>query len=65
MFFKIKIQKNINTLNRPHTYISPQNALVRLLTKPEVERARDAFRKLDTDMDGRITKATAHEALDR
>nr|KAG5697431.1 hypothetical protein BaRGS_008857 [Batillaria attramentaria] len=43
----------------------PKNALVRLLTAPELERARDAFRLLDTDMDGRITKAMAHDALDR
>ncbi|PVD23361.1 hypothetical protein C0Q70_16629 [Pomacea canaliculata] len=43
----------------------PKNSLVRLLTSPELERARDAFRLLDTDMCGRITKATAHEALDR
>lgn len=42
-----------------------KNALVRLLTSPELERARDGFRLLDTDMDGRITKAAAHDALDR
>lgn len=42
-----------------------KNALVRLLTQAELERARDAFRILDTDMDGRITKETAHTALDR
>lgn len=42
-----------------------KNALVRILTAPELERARDEFRILDTDMDGRITKATAHEALDK
>ncbi|XP_076440079.1 uncharacterized protein LOC143279790 [Babylonia areolata] len=42
-----------------------KNALVRLLTQAELERARDAFRMLDTDMDGRITKETAHNALDR